>query len=130
MASIQKFKRSKGIVYRVLIRKTGLKPISKTFTSKKLAIQFAESINSNREFYEAYRSQNKRDIQLSLLINEYLSNEYKGKDHVEHSRKLRVWITSLSDIPTKEINANNIKKGIDALPSHLSNASILSLIHI
>jgi len=124
MASIQKFKRSKGIVYRVLIRKTGLKPISKTFTSKKLAIQFAESINSNREFYEAYRSQNKRDIQLSLLINEYLSNEYKGKDHVEHSRKLRVWITSLSDIPTKEINANNIKKGLDALPSHLSNASI------
>ena len=44
----------KGIVYRVLIRKAGTKPISKTFTSKKLAIQFAESINSNREFFEAY----------------------------------------------------------------------------
>ena len=124
MASIQKFKRSKGIVYRVLIRKTGVKPISKTFTSKKLAIQFAENINSNREFYEAYGYQNKKDIKLSLLINEYLNVDYKGKDQVEHSRKLRVWVNSLSDISAKEINANNIKKGLDALPSHLSNASI------
>ena len=49
MATIQKFIRSKGIVYRVLIRKSGTKPISKTFSSKKLALQFAESINSNRE---------------------------------------------------------------------------------
>ena len=37
MATIQKFTRSKGIVYRVLIRKAGTKPISKTFTSKKLS---------------------------------------------------------------------------------------------
>ena len=53
MATIQKFTRSKGIVYRVLIRKADTKPISKTFTRKKLAIQFAQSIDSNREFFEA-----------------------------------------------------------------------------
>ena len=73
MATIQKFTRSKGIVYRVLIRKAGAKSISKTFTSKKLAIQFAESINSNREFYEAYGYNNKKDINLSSLIIEYLN---------------------------------------------------------
>jgi hypothetical protein len=50
MATIQKFTRLKGIVYRVLIRKAGTKPISKTFTSKKLAIQFAKSI----DVYRAY----------------------------------------------------------------------------
>ena len=66
MATIQKFTRSKGIVYRVLIRKAGTKSISKTFASKKLAIQFAESINSNREFYEAYGYKLKKDIKLSL----------------------------------------------------------------
>ncbi|MDC3316252.1 site-specific integrase [Candidatus Thioglobus sp.] len=124
MATIQKFTRSKGIVYRVLIRKAGTKPISKTFTSRKLAIQFAESINSNREFFEAYGYQNNVKIKLSELIIEYLNLDYKGKDQVEHSRKLRVWLNSLSNIPAKEINANNIKKGLDALPSHLSNASI------
>jgi integrase len=124
MATIQKFTRSKGIVYRVLIRKAGTKPISKTFTSRKLAIQFAESINSNREFFEAYGYQNNVKIKLSELIIEYLNVDYKGKDQVEHSRKLRVWLNSLSNIPATEINANNIKKGLDALPSHLSNASI------
>ena len=50
MAIIQKFTRLKGIVYRVLIRKADTKPISKTFTSKKLAIQFAKSI----DVYRAY----------------------------------------------------------------------------
>jgi len=124
MATIQKFTRSKGIVYRVLIRKAGTKPISKTFTSRKLAIQFAESINSNREFFEAYGYQNNVKIKLSELIIEYLNLDYKGKDQVEHSRKLRVWLNSLSNIPAKEINANNIKKGLVTLPSHLSNASI------
>ena len=124
MATIQKFTRSKGIVYRVLIRKARTKPISKTFTSKKLAIQFAESINSNREFFEAYGYQNNVKIKLSELIIEYLNLDYKGKDQVEHSRKLRIWLNSLSNIPAKEINANNIIKGLNALPSHLSNASI------
>ena len=124
MSTIQKFTRAKGDVYRVLIRKAGAKPISKTFSNKKLAIQFAQSMDSNREFFEAYGYENNKEIKLSLLIGNYLKYEYKGKDYVEHSRKLRVWISSLSDIPTKEINANNIKKGLDALPSHLSNASI------
>jgi len=124
MATIQKFTRSKGIVYRVLIRKAGAKSISKTFTSKKLAIQFAESINSNREFYEAYGYKRKKDIKLSSLIIEYLNENYKGKDKVEHSRKLRVWLKSINNILINEINANNIKNGLDALPSHLSNASI------
>ena len=124
MATIQKFTRSKGTVYRVLIRKAGTKSISKTFTSKKLAIQFAESINSNREFYEAYGYKSKKDIKLSSLIIEYLNGDYKGKDKVEHSRKLRVWLNSLGNILLKDIKANNIKNGLDALPSHLSNASI------
>jgi integrase len=90
MATIQKFTRSKGIVYRILIRKARTKPISKTFTSKKLVIQFAESINSNREFFEAYAYQNNVKIKLSELIIEYLNLDYKGKDQVEHSRKLRI----------------------------------------
>ena len=50
MAIIQKFTRLKGIVYRVLIRKADTKPISKTFTSKKLAIQFSKSIDDNRAY--------------------------------------------------------------------------------
>jgi integrase len=124
MATIQKFTRLKGIVYRVLIRKADTKPISKTFTSKKLAIQFAQSIDSNREFFEAYGCKNKKDIKLSLLISEYLNIDYKGKDKVEQSRKLRVWLETLGDVLIKDIKTNNITDSLNTLPSHLSNASI------
>jgi hypothetical protein len=39
MATIQKLVRKKGVSYRVIIRKKGVKPISKVFKSKKLAVQ-------------------------------------------------------------------------------------------
>ena len=95
------------------------KSISKTFTSKKLAIQFAESINSNREFFEAYGYQNNVKIKLSELIIEYLNLDYKGKDQVEHSRKLRVWLNSLSNIRCTRsiVRANRISSAASvALP--------------
>ena len=124
MATIQKFTRAKGDVYRVLIRKAGAKPISKTFSNKKLAIQFAKSMDSNREFFEAYGYENYKDIKLSLLITNYLKNEYKGKDKVEQSRKLKLWLKSLGDISIKEIKVSSISHSLSTLPSHLSNASI------
>ena len=124
MATIQKFTRAKGDVYRVLIRKAGAKPISKTFSNKKLAIQFAQSMDSNREFYEAYGYENNKEIKLSVLISNYLKYEYKGKDKVEQSRKLMIWLKYLGDIRIKEIKASGISDSLSTLPSHLSNASI------
>ena len=124
MSTIQKFTRAKGDVYRVLIRKAGSKPISKTFSNKKLAIQFAKSMDSNREFFEAYGYENNKEIKLSLLINNYLNYEYKGKDKVEQSRKLRIWLKYLGDIRIKEIKSSTISHSLSTLPSYLSNASI------
>ncbi|MDB4598965.1 site-specific integrase [Candidatus Pseudothioglobus singularis] len=124
MSTIQKFTRAKGDVYRVLIRKAGSKPISKTFSNKKLAIQFAKSMDSNREFFEAYGYENNKEIKLSLLINNYLNYEYKGKDKVEQSRKLRIWLKYLGDIRIKEIKSSAISHSLSTLPSYLSNASI------
>jgi len=124
MSTIQKFTRAKGDVYRVLIRKAGAKPISKTFSNKKLAIQFAQSMDSNREFFEAYGYENNKEIKLSLLIGNYLKYEYKGKDKIEQSRKLRIWLKYFGDIRIKEIKASSISHSLSALPSHLSNASI------
>ena len=124
MSTIQKFTRAKGDVYRVLIRKAGAKPISKTFSNKKLAIQFAQSMDSNREFFEAYGYENNKEIKLSLLISNYLKYEYKGKDKVEQARKLGIWLKYLGDIRIKEIKASSISHSLSTLPSNLSNASI------
>jgi hypothetical protein len=47
MSTIQKISRAKGIVYRVLIRKSGIKAITKTFPTKKEAIQFSQKIEGS-----------------------------------------------------------------------------------
>ena len=44
MAYIQKVRRKKGNVYRVYIKKAGVKRVSKTFDTKRLAVQFVNSI--------------------------------------------------------------------------------------
>jgi len=46
MSTIQKLSNKNGVSYRVLIRKKGLKVISKTFSTKRLASQFALKIES------------------------------------------------------------------------------------
>ena len=47
MSTIQKISRAKGIVYRVLIRKSGMKAITKTFPTKKEAVQFSQKIEGS-----------------------------------------------------------------------------------
>jgi hypothetical protein len=124
MATIQKFKRLKGTVYRVLIRKADTKPISKTFSTKKLAVQFAQRVESDREFLIAYGYENEKDIRLSWLITDYLDNSYKGKSKQEQTRKLGLWLKSLGDVSITDIKVNDIASSLDALPCHLSPATI------
>jgi len=44
MAYIQKVRRKKDVAYRVYIKKAGVKRVSKTFDTKRLAVQFVNSI--------------------------------------------------------------------------------------
>ena len=68
MASIQKVKNKRGISYRVIIRKSGQKPISKTFKSKTLAHQFISEIELSCE--------DKQRHLLSDLTFEELAQKY------------------------------------------------------
>ena len=54
MSTIQKITNKNGISYRVLIRNKGLKAISKTFPSKRLATQFALKIEGDRNTQLAF----------------------------------------------------------------------------
>ncbi|MGE4594790.1 MAG: hypothetical protein AAEF23_04640 [Gammaproteobacteria bacterium] len=76
MAYIQKVKRKQDINYRVFI-KAGSKRITKTFNSKRAAVQFANGIESDRNKLLAY-TQSKSHSLLSVVIDKYLSSEYKG----------------------------------------------------
>ncbi len=56
MSTIQRISRAKGIVYRVLIRKSGMKAITKTFPTKKEAIQFSQKIEGSIQEQMAFTS--------------------------------------------------------------------------
>jgi len=122
MAYIQKVKRKQDINYRVFI-KVGSKRITKTFNSKRAAVQFANGIESDRNKLLAY-TQSKSHTLLSVVIDKYLSSEYKGTRVNDERRKLNFWLETLGDKPIIDITTIDINQAISILPSHLKNATI------
>jgi len=122
MACIQKVERKKGVVYRVYIKKKGVRRISKSFDSKRLAVQFVNSIESDRNKLLAF-TQSKSHTLLSLVIDKYLSSEYKGTRVNDERRKLSFWLEALSDKPIIDITTVCINESISTLPSHFKNAT-------
>ena len=91
MAYIQKVTRKKDVVYRAYIKKAGVKRVSKTFKTKRLDVQFVNSIESDRARFVSYND-TKPQTRLSVVIDNYLSKEYKGSRPKDEERKLNLWI--------------------------------------
>ena len=123
MAYIQKVRRKKGNVYRVYIKKAGVKRVSKTFDTKRLAVQFVNSIESDRNKLLAY-TQSKSQTVFSIIIDEYLNKEYKGSRLNDERVKLNFWIEALGDKPIIDITSTDINEALSTLPAHLKNATI------
>ena len=124
MATIQKIHRSKGVVYRVLIRKKGFKSITKVFSSKRMAVQFANRVESSNEALLAFGGENKTKLILGDVAQEYLSKEYKGKDHQKQSTRLEFWVKSIDIKPISDIVTSDVSEAMSRLPNNLSNATI------
>jgi integrase len=123
MATIQKVKRRSDFAYRVLIRQAGMKPVTKTFNTKRSAVQFVNSIESDRNKLLAY-TQSKSQTVFSIIIDEYLKKEYKGSRLNEERVKLNFWIEALGDKPIIDITTTDINEALSTLPVHLKNATI------
>jgi site-specific recombinase XerD len=98
MASIQKLartktdsktgKRTQKVSYRVFIRLPGLRTITKSFSTKKLAEAFARRIEGDHETAEAFGGKTSvimRSMTLGKLIDHY-SSKYSGRDLSQASR--------------------------------------------
>ncbi len=124
MATIQKINRSKGVVYRVLIRKKGFKSITKVFSSKRMAIQFANRVESSNEALLAFGGKGKTKLNLGDVATEYLAREYKGKDRKKQSNKLDFWVKSIEIKPISDITTRDVSDAMLKLPKDLANATI------
>jgi len=70
MASIPKIKRDNSIRYRVQIRRKGFSSISRIFESKELALNFAKSVENDREKMLAF-GEVKNQIKLDKLVDDF-----------------------------------------------------------
>ncbi|MBT4181424.1 MAG: site-specific integrase [Candidatus Thioglobus sp.] len=123
MAYIQKVTRKKDVVYRAYIKKAGLKRVSKTFKTKRLAVQFVNSIESDRNKLISYND-TKPQTKLSVVIDNYLSKEYKGSRPKDEERKLNLWVERIGDKPIRDIVKSDISTALSFLSSRLSNATV------
>ena len=124
MPSIQKIKNKKGASYRVIIRKKGIKPITKTFKLRQHASEFIDSVYSNNNLLNHLGSLN--DYQYKEISIKYKINRYGSLERVPQSyeSRLKYWDVYLDKKLIHQINKLDIQQGLDELPNHLSPTTI------
>ena len=125
MSTIQKINNKKGISYRVLIRKKGLKTISKTFPNKKLANQFSLQVEGNLKTQLALGGKSNTKI-FREVSKHYRIDRYKDiiSTPVPYESRIRYWDDLFGEKKIIDITKKDISKGLKELPTRLSNASI------
>ena len=123
MSTIQKISNKKGTSYRVLIRKKNLPKLSRTFTTKKEAKQFALFYEFNQQS-QFHKHQILTNLSLNDLVKDYLINEYKGTRPQQQRSRLNHWTKLIGTLQVSDITKEDIKLGLSRLPNDLSNATI------
>jgi len=124
MATIQKLSNNSGVSYRVLIRKKGLKAISKTFSTKSLASQFALKIESDTKAQQAFGGASNTTT-FKIASKDYLLNRYPGiRPPRSHEGRIEYWDKWFKDKRLIDITKSDITSGLKELPDRLSNTTI------
>lgn len=116
MASIEKVQNKRGVSYRVFIRRPGLRAITKTFSTKRLAQEYARRIEGDRETAIALGGESAaltQTMTLAGLIDDYML-QYTGKDRSIGSR-LSWWKAGYGHLKLIEVDPGLIKKALRTL---------------
>jgi len=124
LGSITRLTNNKGYSYRAYIRRKGLKPISKVFSTRVFAEQFIKRIEGDRELLLAFGGNKEYQIILKELVDIYLANEYSGKDAQKQRTRLTFWVDRYGHKLISEITRMDVARGIYELSNTLSNATI------
>ena len=114
MATIQKVQNRNGSThYRAIIRKAGLKPITKTFSTKRFAIQYTQRIEGDLELAQSLGNPTTSELTLHQAVVEYLG-QYQKKDRRMTSGRLWWWVQRYGHLSIN-IDAATVKAGLRAL---------------
>ena len=123
MSSIQKITNLKGVSYRVYIRSKGIKSITKTFPSKRLASHFVLKIEGDRQLQLAFGGKTSKTTFDELSVD-YLLKGFKGKSLVDQKSRLHYWNQLLGSKQLLYVTKSDIVNGLHNLPDTLTNATI------
>jgi len=107
MASIRKLPSGR---YQVQIRRVGLAPLSKTFSKKRLALQFASKVESDTELYRKLGRAAANVPKFFDLCTEYLAH-YQGRDPSTAGR-LKWWCEFFGDKAATDIDEFLVDEGL------------------
>ena len=124
MSTIQKLSNKKGTSYRVFVRIKGIKTISKTFPSKRLAMEFSLKVEGDRSAQLAYGGMSNTTT-FKGASREYLGIRYQGETPPRsHEGRIEYWENLFGDELLINITKLDIVSGLRVLPSTLSNSTI------
>lgn len=115
MASIQKIKRAKGSVYKVTIRHNDTGTISKTFKTKRLAVEFTRTVEGDNQLLSSLSNPINKGLTLCALIEEF-TNQYTGRDTGLNGR-LMWWSRNFGHLTLDKISALVVREGLSLLSS-------------
>ena len=121
MATIQKIKNKSGISYRVLVRKTGHKTITKTFQNKNLALKFAAELELNSAYRERH---DVGDITFHKLAQHYLASGSLGSRPKQQTMMTRYWAERLGHLKVIDITPSVITQHLEELKDRYAFATI------
>lgn len=121
MATIQKIKNKSGISYRVLVRKTGHKTITKTFQNKNLALKFAAEIELNSAYRERH---DVGDITFHKLTQHYLASGSLGSRPKQQTMMTRYWDERLGHLKVIDVTPSVITQHLEELKGRYAFATI------
>ena len=124
MATIQKLTNKNDTTYRVLIRKKGLRAISRTFPTKRQASQFALKIESDTKAQQSFGGVSNTTT-FRQVSRAYLKSRYPGVvPPRSHEGRIEYWDKLFGSKLIIDIAKSDIVNGLKLLPDKLSNTTI------
>jgi hypothetical protein len=109
MATIKKMvsEKTNKISYRVQIRKSGYRPKSKSFKTKKLAEEWARNTENNIERLDAFGTTDMRSFTLGRLIDECPPPNGRSA-----RQQLKWWNKHFGNIPLNKFTSLKVREGL------------------
>jgi integrase len=115
MATYVKLQNKGGITWRAVIRKKGLKPITKVFKTKTAAQKWAKRIEGDADLAKALGDGRLRSVTVADLIERYV-DEYDGKDYSRLGH-LEWWKEQIGGKSLIEVDSDLIQDNLELLAS-------------